>query len=210
MPTIQHLTDRDAIAALRKRVLAEVYSMRRGDALEYHQLKARMSEHDDSAIELERTIVDAFVQKPLPPRKVLVYRGSWETGDLLRNLTKVRDTPTDQFIEWHADSLPVFTPEGLRHVLPYYMRYSLRHPRSEAAERLIFHLAPAEADDDYWRPRLAVFSQAERNAICAFLGFLEKELAGESYESHFARARAVWGCSQPVEIMRRGGMLPTD
>jgi hypothetical protein len=169
-----------------------------------------MSERDDHVIEIDRTIGDTFQQSPPLSRKALVYPGSWETGDLLRNLTKVRDTPTDQFIEWHADSLPEFTPEGLKHVLPYYMRYSLRHPRSEAAERLIFHLAPAETDDEYWRPRLAVFSHVQRNAVCAFLGFLEKELAGEHYESHFARARLVWGCSGPVEITLRSSTPLTD
>lgn len=156
-----------------------------------------MSDRRDVVTALTQKIAEAFEKTPPPARKSLVYVGSWETGNLLRNLAKVRDTPTDQFIEWHADSLPVFTPEGLRHVLPYYMQYSLRNLRSEVAERLIFHLSPAETDDDYWRPRLKVFSTAEKEAICAFLGFLEKELEGEHYESHFARALVVWGCSQP-------------
>jgi hypothetical protein len=137
----------------------------------------------------------AFSNTPLVARKTLVYKGSWETGDLLRNLAKVQDTPTDQFIEWHADSLPEFTPEGLRHVLPYYIEYALRHPRSAAAEYLIFHLAPAETDDDYWSARLKVFSVEQKAAIRALLTFLENELAGEHYDSHFARARVVWACS---------------
>jgi hypothetical protein len=136
----------------------------------------------------------AFSNIPPVARKSLVYEGSSETDDLLRNLAKVHDTPTDQFVEWHADSLPVFTPEGLRHVLPYYMEYTLRHPRSEAAERLIFHLAPAETGDDYWSTRLEVFSAEQRAAICALLTFLERELVGEHYDSHFARARVVWAC----------------
>jgi hypothetical protein len=137
----------------------------------------------------------AFLSIPHIARKSLVYQGSWETEDLLRNLAKVQDTPTDQFIEWHADSLPVFTPEGLRHVLPYYMEYTLRNPRSEAAERLIFHLAPAETDDDYWSTRLKVFSAEQKAAICALLTFLERELVGEHYDSHFARAHVVWACT---------------
>ena len=136
----------------------------------------------------------AFSDLPRVARKSLVYMGSWETEDLLRNLAKVQDTPTDQFVEWHADSLPVFTPEGLRHVLPYYMEYTLRHPRSEAAERLIFHLAPAETGDDYWSRRLDVFSAEQKAAICALLKFLQRELVGEHYDSYFARARVVWAC----------------
>jgi hypothetical protein len=170
-----------------------------------------MSDRPDVVTALSQRIAEAFESNPLPTRKSLVYAGSWETGDLLRNLANVKDIPTDQFIERHADSLTVFTPEGLRHVLPYYMRYALRRLRSEAAERLIFHLAPAETDDDYWRPRLAAFSRTQRDAICAFVDFMETELSGEHYESHFARARVVWGCSEPVDdIKRRGEQRPTD
>jgi hypothetical protein len=78
------------------------------------------------------------------------------------------------------------------------MQYTLQHPRSEAAERLIFHLSPTETEDDYWRPRLALFSQAQKAAICAFFRFLEKDLQGEHYEAHFSRARVVWGCSPGI------------
>lgn len=146
--------------------------------------------HDADAVLAQ--IRGAFSNSPHVARRSLVYESSWETEDLLRNLAKVQDRPTDEFVEWHADSLPVFTPEGLRHVLPYYMEYTLRHPRSEAAERLIFHLAPAETGDDYWNTRLNVYSAEQKAAICAFLTFLERELEGEHYDSHFARGRVVW------------------
>jgi hypothetical protein len=85
-----------------------------------------MSDPRDVVTALSQRIAEAFETNPLPARKSLVYPGSWETGDLRRNLAKVQDIPTDQFLEWHADSLPVFTPEGLRHVLAYCMRYALR------------------------------------------------------------------------------------
>jgi hypothetical protein len=166
---------------------------------------------NEAGVAVAAEIRRAFADIPRVARKSLVYEGSWETDDLLRNLAKVLDIPTDQFIEWHADSLPVFTPEGLRHVLPYYMLYSLRQPRSEAAERLIFHLAPAETDDDYWRPRLAAFSRTQRHAICAFVNFMALEPSGEHYQSHFARSRVVWGCSEQVdEINQRGENRSTD
>lgn len=156
-----------------------------------------MSRRDVEVVGLSQRIAEAFAL-PAPSRNSMVYAGSWETDDLLGNLAKVDDIPTDQFIEWHAASLPGFTPEGIRHVLPYYMQYTLRHLRSEAAERLIFHLSPTETEGDYWRPRLAVFSQAQREAICAFFRFLEMALQGDRYESHFSRARVVWGCSPGI------------
>jgi hypothetical protein len=157
-----------------------------------------MSQRDVEVIALSQSIAEAFAKRPAPSRESMVYAGSWETGDLIKNLAKVADIPTDQFIEWHADSLPVFTPEGLRHVVPYYMLYTLQHPRSEAAERLIFHLSPTETEGDYWRPRLAVFSQGQKEAICTFVRFLEKDLQGEHYASHFSRARVVWGCARGI------------
>jgi hypothetical protein len=169
-----------------------------------------MSNRRDVVTTLSQRIAEAFAMSPAPPRKSPVYAGSWETGDLIGNLAKVQDIPTDQFIEWHADSLPVFTPEGLRHVVPYYMQYALQHPRPQAAERLILHLAPAETDDGYWRPRLSVISPAQKEAICAFLGFLEKELEGEHHDSDFARARVVWGCSElRIGVKPHGAPHPT-
>jgi hypothetical protein len=58
--------------------------------------------------------------------------------------------------------------------------------------------------------RLKVFSRAQKEAICAFLSFLEKELAGEHYKSHFAPRRVVWGCSEVVgEIKPRAEPRPT-
>jgi hypothetical protein len=81
-------------------------------------------------------------------RKFLVYPNTWDTEDLLHSLAKIGDVPNDQFVESHFSSLPAFTAEGLRHVLPQYMTYSLKHPRSDAAEHLIFHLSPTDTSDD--------------------------------------------------------------
>jgi hypothetical protein len=78
-----------------------------------------MSHRDVEVSALSQRIAEAFAKRPAPPRKSMVYAGTWETGDLIGNLARVEDMPTDQFIEWHADSLPVFTPEGLRHVVRF-------------------------------------------------------------------------------------------
>ena len=163
----------------------------------------------DAVTVLAEQIRKAFEDNPRLARQALVYPDTWETEDLLRNLAKVGDVPNDSFVEWHSSSLPVFTAEGLRDVLPHYMTYSLRHPRSDAAEYLIFHLSPAETNDDYWPRRLAVFSGAQRQVVCAFLKHLEHELSGEHYDSHFARALVVWGCSEPRSAVKpRGGPDP--
>lgn len=149
---------------------------------------------NDAVAALIALIAAAFPESPQVQREALVYQGSWETSNLMRNLAAVHDVPNDSFIEWHSDSLAVFRPEGLRHVLPQYMVYSLRHPRSDVAERLIFHLSPDETESEYWQERLAAFSQTQKQAICKFLEHMEAELVGEYYDAHFARARSVWAC----------------
>lgn len=149
---------------------------------------------NDAVAALVALITAAFADNPQLTREALVYKGSWETGTLMRNLATVQDAPNDSFIEWHSDSLPRFRPEGLRHVLPHYMIYSLRHPKSDVTERLIFHLAPADTSEEYWRERLAVFTPAQKHTICEYVRFMQTELAGEHYDEHLARALTVWGC----------------
>ena len=136
----------------------------------------------------------AFADNPQLQRETLVYKGSWETSSLMRNLAAVKDVPNDSFIAWHSDSLPRFRPEGLRHVLPHYMIYSLHHPESDVTERLIFHLSPADTSEEYWRERLAVFTPAQKHAICEYVRFMQSVPANKDYDEHLERALTVWGC----------------
>jgi hypothetical protein len=148
----------------------------------------------DEAVALAATIAAAFGEGPVLPRRALVYEGTWETRTLIRHLAAVHDQPDDRFIEQHFSSLPAFTAEGLRHVLPKYLIYKLKHPESDATERLIFHLAPADTSDEYWRERLTVFTAAQKQAICDYVRFMQSALAGEHYDEYLARALTVWGC----------------
>jgi hypothetical protein len=145
-----------------------------------------------NAVALIAVIKTAFPDASEVDREALVYEGSWETTTLKRDLTAVSDMPDDWFIESHAGSLPVFRPEGLRHVLPYYMAYSVRHTKSDVTERLIFHLSPADARDEYWRERLSVFTSTHKRAIREYLRFMQSALAGEHYDVHLSRAVNVW------------------
>lgn len=148
----------------------------------------------DAVIALVATITAAFANGPTFPREELVARGTWETRDLIRALAAVNDSPGGAFIERHFDSLPAFTPAGLRHVLPQYLIHSLEHPRSEATERIIFHLSPDDAASPYWRERLEAFAPAQKQAICEYIRFMQSALTGEHYDEHLARALTVWGC----------------
>lgn len=143
---------------------------------------------------LAATIAVAFGNGPVIARRALVYEGTWETRTLIRHLAAVHDQPDDRFIEQHFSSLPAFTAQGLRHVLPQYLSYSLKHPDSDATERVIFHLAPDDTESPYWRERLEAFSPAQKHAICEYIRFMQSALTGEHYDDHLARALTVWGC----------------
>src|SRR5918993_474992 len=108
----------------------------------------------DTLVALVAMITSAFANVPTLPGESLVYEDTWETEDLIRDLAAVGDRPDDRFIEQHFSSLPTFTGEGLRHVLPQYLIYSLKHPDSDATERVIFQLVPDDTDSPYWRGRL--------------------------------------------------------
>ncbi|HEY7449364.1 MAG TPA: DUF6714 family protein [Vicinamibacterales bacterium] len=154
---------------------------------------------NEAVAALVALVTAAFADNPRLSRETLVYQGSWETSSLMRNLAAVDDVPNDSFIEWHSDSLGVFRPEGLRHVLPHYMIYSLRHPDSDVTERLVFHLSPEQTRDEYWQERLAVFSSVQKRAICDYVRFMQVALAGQHYDEHLIRALKVWECgSEPI------------
>jgi len=131
---------------------------------------------------------------PLPPAR-LVTPGAWDTDDLVTALSSVPDMPGQHFVEAHFDSLPVLTHEGLRFVLPAFMIHSLNSPDSPATERVIFHLSPADAEQEYWRERIAVFSQPQRAAICRFLQHLRGTTLGHGFEADLERATLVWNCA---------------
>ncbi len=134
---------------------------------------------DDSIPALLDAITTAFSEPLQVAREALVSPDSWETEDLIRNLATVNDAPTIKFIEWHASSLPVFTPVGLRYVLPFYLKYSLLQPQSDATEFIIYHLAPEDPASPYWRERLDAFSPAQKQTICSYVRHMEGVLAGQ-------------------------------
>ena len=137
-------------------------------------------------------IVEAFPQGTDRTPEALVFDGTWETQDLIRSLRLAGSSIDSRFVEQHADSLAALTPEGLHTLLPAYLLHSLRHPYSDATEKLIFHLSPDDPDSDYWRHRLDGFSTTQKAAVAKFLRYMTKALAGEHYDTALANAITTW------------------
>lgn len=149
---------------------------------------------NDTAIALLAAIAAAFANHPTLPRESLVFENTWETEDLIRDLASVGDTPDETFIAAHSSSLPAFTAEGFRHVLPQYLSYSVKNPRSDATERIIFDLGPEDTTSIYWQDRIHAFSRPQKDAICAYVRYMQSALAGEQYDEYFERALRIWEC----------------
>jgi hypothetical protein len=115
----------------------------------------------------------AFKAAPQLSRHMLVYEDTWETDLLKRSLAAVDDRPSNAFIEAHPDSLATFTPEGLRHVLPFYIRYALEQPDTEwggdSWRQPFVSLSPETPDNEYWQKRLATFAPMQKKAICEYI-----------------------------------------
>jgi hypothetical protein len=75
----------------------------------------------NAVIAVVTVISTAFANGPTLLRESLVNEDTWETDDLIRDLAAVGERPDERFIEQHSSSLPAFTAEGLRHVLPQYL-----------------------------------------------------------------------------------------
>ena len=78
-------------------------------------------------------------------------------------------------------------------MLPHYLVHSLKNSRSDATERIIFHLAADDTTSPYWRERQDAFSPPQKQAICEYVRFMQSELAGEHYDAYLVRALKVWG-----------------
>ena len=153
----------------------------------------------DAVIAVVTAITAAFANGPVLPRQSLVYEDTRETGDLIRDLKAVGDRPDERFIEQHSSSLPAFTAEGFRHVLPRYLIYSLEHPQSDATERVIFHLAPDDTESAYWRERLEGVSLTQKSAICGYLHHMQAQLAGHAWRK--IRSAALDGAERARDFL---------
>jgi len=95
-----------------------------------------------------------------------LFEGTWETEDLHRDFAPFfgKAIP-DDVIARHVSSLAVFTPKGLAWVLPQYLSYAARNPKSEAGDYVVYHLSSANRSDSYWKDRLSYLSADAKREI---------------------------------------------
>lgn len=126
---------------------------------------------------LER-LEDRFDLKSNVSTDDLVYGSSWEDQDILAALQAKNGKIDDEFIAYFFDSLANFTPKGFATILPFYLRFALKHPTSDVAERVIFRCANLKPASKY----LGGLTPDQLDVLRSVFSELEHglELAGES------------------------------
>lgn len=133
-----------------------------------------------------------FENTPKPSKDDMTPHRCIECDEIRDQLFKFeqRELP-DKILSSHSDSLPLLSPEALRYYLPRYIEFSLKDQYSDVFEFILYHLAP-EKIDDYWKPRLDIFTKEEKEIIVKYLE-IRKHLEEAEYEEEWInRGLEVW------------------
>ena len=141
---------------------------------------------DDSTLRraLDR-IEAAFADAPRPSDAELLHERCFDDGDIARlyPIAHWRELP-DALVESEYAALSFLSPDGFRHFIPAYMRFTLRHLGANFAviDSTIWSLAPVFYEDPALREfvvsKLATLTEAQRAAVVAFLDAV-RELGDE-------------------------------
>ena len=97
---------------------------------------------------------------------------------------------------------------GLRYYLPAYLLYALDHPASDIMMFTVFHLTPRNEAQGYFEERFGLFSEAQKQAVAAFLEDVMNYQYYRPHEQEFERAMEPWPMrpnpsAQPTPASRR-------
>jgi hypothetical protein len=128
----------------------------------------------------------AFADAPRPSNEDLLHERCMDDNDIvyLYPVTHWREMP-DELVESEYAALSFLSPDGFRHFIPAYMRFTLRHLESGAAavDSTIWSLAPVFYDDaglhDFVVSKLSTLTDDQRAAVLAFLEAVRE--SGDDY-----------------------------
>ena len=151
-----------------------------------------------TALDVGALIASAFASAPRPASSAITDHRCPECDTVASLLAPhtAADVP-EEVLDYLGDSLPLLSPVALRYYLPAYLNRALASGGFRWIDFLIYHLSPSRSDfaerGEYWRERLAVFSQHERAAVLGFVEWmLENHSVGREYTEELVRARSIW------------------
>lgn len=144
--------------------------------------------------QVNQLIAEAFRNVPHPSKDEIVSHACDECF-------RVRDdfaphsplTVPGEVLEYHYDSLPLFTPEAFRYFLPGYISHVLNHPESPMASWFLERLQGLATPDSFWSSRAALLSEGEREAILEFLRFIYNAPTFAPHIADIYDALVLWG-----------------
>jgi hypothetical protein len=143
-------------------------------------------------------IEQAFADAPRPSNDDLLHELCIDDNDIVRlyPVAHWRDMP-DELVESEYAALSFLSPDGLRHFIPAYMGFTLRHLDSGAAavDSTIWSLAPVFYEDtgiqDFVVSKLSTLTESQRAAVVAFLEAVRER--GDDYVAdQAAKALSYW------------------
>ncbi len=140
----------------------------------------------------------AFADAPRPSNDGLLHERCMDDNDLVRlyPVAHWRELP-DELVESEYAALSFLSPDGLRHFIPAYMGFTLRHLDSGAAavDSTIWSLAPVFYDDagiqDFVISKLSSLTESQRAAVVAFLEAV-RELGDDYVAEQAGKALSWW------------------
>jgi len=155
-------------------------------------------------------IRSAFAKAPKPENlRDIAPHECWECDRISQNLMPhTFESIPRNVLEYHSDSLPLLGPAGLRYYLPAYLLYALDHPASDIMMFTVFHLTPKNEAQGYFEERFGLFSEAQKQAVAAFLEDVMNYQYYTPHEQEFERAMELWPMRpdpsvQPTPASRR-------
>jgi Family of unknown function (DUF6714) len=140
----------------------------------------------------------AFADAPRPSNDGLLHERCMDDNDIayLYPVTHWREMP-DALVESEYAALSFLSPDGVRHFIPAYMSFTLRHLDSGAAvvDSTIWSLAPVFYSDpgiqDFVVSKLATLTDGQRAAVVAFLDAV-RELGDDYLAEQAGLALGYW------------------
>lgn len=152
--------------------------------------------------DLINNIIKLLPDFPVDETKLLVEIEGWEYEDVVKSILQFSGCFNNEYrtnilclegvLEYHADSLPAFTPDGFHCMLKYYLLYSINRPLSDVSDYVVFHLSGIRKNSKYWQDRLKVFSVDEKEIIIYFLGYMKNQGEFVKFSDTIMHGVRVW------------------
>ena len=162
-----------------------------------------MLERSEGDRVLLKQIEEAFEDASVPPPDQVVDQVPYldlERDEITATFRgrKWQDLPYDT-LRHESAALCFFTANAYHYYLPAYLRAVISHydDVDVLPEEIVYSLCPPKEVEstDHYNERMATFTPHQRDALCAFLRWLETEHGADDPLDDAGRARTAFGCT---------------